>query len=94
MYELLDNTKYLIDVVLPMVQEVQRDSTKNNRVSMDVSINNDNGMIRVSVIYYKEDLETIDKEESDVFGFFSHHDNDELSKEFSRLVGYMVKHSA
>lgn len=92
MYELLDNTKYLIEVILPMVQEVQRDSTNNKRISVDISINNDNGLIRVSITYYKEDLKTIDQDECGIFCFYSHHDNDELSKEFSRLVAYMVKH--
>lgn len=92
MYELLDNTKYLIEVILPMVQEVQRDSTNNKRISVDISINNDNGLIRVSTTYYKEDLKTIDQNECNAFCFHSHHDNDELSKEFSRLVAYMVKH--
>ena len=62
MYELLDNTKYLIGVILPMVQEVQRDSTNNKRISVDISINNDNGLIRVSTTYYKEDLKTIDQD--------------------------------
>lgn len=92
MYELLDNTKYLIEVILPMVQEVQRDSTNNKRISVDISINNDNGLIRVSTTYYKEDLNTIDQDEFGIFCFHSHYDNDELSKEFSRLVAYMVKH--
>lgn len=94
MYELLDNTKYLIGVILPMAQEVQRDSTNNKRISVDISVNNDNGLIRVSTIYYKEDLKTIDQDECGIFWFYSHHDNNELSKEFSRLVAYMVKHSA
>lgn len=94
MYELLDNTKYLIGVILPMAQEVQRDSTNNKRISVDISVNNDNGLIRVSTIYYKKDLKTIDQDECGIFWFYSHHDNNELSKEFSRLVVYMVKHSA
>ena len=92
MYELLDNTKYLIEVILPMVQEVQRDSTNNKRISVDISINNDNGLIRDSTTYYKKDLKTIDQDECGIFCFYSHHDNDGLSKEFSRLVAYMVKH--
>jgi len=94
MYELLDNTEYLTGTILPMVQEVQRDSTKNPRLSVDVGINNDNGMIRVSATYYEEDLKTINSNESEAFSFHSHHDNDELGKEFSRLVAYMAKHSA
>ena len=94
MYELLDNTKYLIGVILPMVQEVQRDSTNNKRISVDISINNDNGLIRVSTTYYKEDLKTIYQDECGIFCFYSHNDNNELSKEFSRLVDYMMKHSS
>ena len=94
MYELLDNTKYLIDVILPMAQEVQRDSTNNKRISVDISINNDNGLIRVSTTYYKEDFKTIDQDECGIFCFYSHNDNNELYKEFSRLVDYMVKHTA
>ena len=94
MYELLDNTEYLIDVILPMVHEVQRDSVSNKRVSVDVGINNDNGMIRVSTTYYKEDLKTIDQDECAVFCFYSHHENDQLSNEYKKLVAYMVKHTA
>ena len=94
MYELLDNTKYLIGVILPMAQDVQRDSTNNKRISVDISINNDNGLIRVSTTYYKDDLKTIDQDECGIFCFYSHNDNNELSKEFSRLVAYMEKQSA
>ena len=94
MYELLDNTKYLVEVILPMVQEVQRDSTNNKRISVSIGINNDNGLIIVSTTYYKEDLKTIDQNECYAFYFYSHHDNDELAKEFSRLVAYMVEHLA
>ena len=94
MYDLLDNTEYLIGTILPMVQEVQRDSTKNPRMSVDVGINNDNGMVRVSATYYEEDLKTINSNECEAFCFYSHNDNDEMGKEFNRLVAYMVKHSA
>jgi len=94
MYELLDNTEYLIGTILPMVQEVQRDSVSNNRLSVDVSINNDNGMILVCMTYYDENLVTIDGEESKQFAFYSHDDNDKLGEAFNSLVGYVVKHSA
>lgn len=92
--ELLDNTEYLIKTILPMLQEVQRDTAKMPRISCSVSVNNDNGMISVGMTYYKKDLQTIDSEESKQFSFFSHEDNDELGDKYNKLIGYVREHTA
>ena len=92
--ELLDNTEYLIGTILPILQEVQRDTAKMPRIACNIGVNNDNGMILVCITYYEEDLVTIDSGESKQFSFYSHDDNDKLGETLHSLVGYVVKHTA
>lgn len=90
MCKLEKNEDYLVGVILPELQKIQRESTKMPRISLDVSPAHDNGMIAVHTTLYdgNEIVETV------MFPFYSHVSVMCLSEKMDELKDYIKKHSA
>lgn len=92
MYELPDNKKYLVDVVLPKLQEIQRDTAVNRRLTLDVCMNVDCGLISSTALWYDENQKDII--ECKNFSFYSHREQDEIDSEYNKLTDYVREHTA
>lgn len=88
--ELPNNTEFLKNVILPRVQEIQRDVVgKSEFLTVDVDINVGCKLISACTTLYSGDKIF----ESKNFGFHACCEVPELEKEYSRLVDYVKRNA-
>ncbi len=88
--ELPNNTEFLKNVILPRVQEIQRDVVgKSEFLTVDVDINVGCVLISVTTTLYSGGKIF----ESKSFGFHACCEISELEEEYSKLIGYVKRNA-
>lgn len=90
--DLPNNTEYLIDMILPRLQEVQRDIARNKCISCEISTDADCGLMTMYVHLYDKDGMAI--KETKMFDFFSHDSVSRICEKYDNLKTYIVDHQA
>ena len=90
--EYKENVEYIRSIILPQLQEIQRDVFGNDKLFVTMSTGLNGAYVSVSVSVFDEQRDKI--VDSFYPKFFFNDSNEQLEYEYKRLTDFIKEHSA